>query len=145
MAKKCFCGCGRKVPFGRKRIANMLGEQLSKDIELFQGSIERTPDPSHDRELERLVRTGVPLRDKLADLIHGTIDRDDYPRGEGQAWLKEANEHRKRLAMEMVEADYAGWDAHEQSHLLRAGVAAPAWIWSLMMLATFFLGGIALP
>jgi hypothetical protein len=128
MAKECFCGCGRSVPFGRKRITNMLGRQLSDDVALFQGAVERTPDPEHDADLRRLITAGIPLRDKLAAVIHGTLDRDDYPRDEGKRWLEEAGEHRKRLAMQVVDADFAGWDAHEQSLLLRAGVAAPATI-----------------
>src|SRR3712207_7021976 len=70
MAKECFCGCGRKVPFGRKRIANTLGHRLSDDIAHFQGAVDRTPDPEHDADLRRLVATGIPLRDKLAALVH---------------------------------------------------------------------------
>jgi hypothetical protein len=124
MAKECFCGCGREVPFGRKRITNMLGREVAGDVELFQGSIERTPDPEHDGDLRRLIATGIPLRDKLRDVVHGTLDRDDFPREEGQAWMKEANEHKKRMADQMIDADFAGWDAFKQSHLLRAGVAA---------------------
>ena len=128
MAKECFCGCGRKVPFGRKRIANMLGRELTDDIELFEGALERTPEPEHDADLRRLIVTGAPLRDKLRDVIHGTLDRDDFPREEGKAWLEEANEHKKRMATQMIDADYAGWDTFRQSHLVRTGVAAPATI-----------------
>lgn len=128
MAKECFCGCGRKVPFGRKRIANMLGQRLAEDIELFRGAVERTPDPEHDADLRRLVVTGEPLRDKLREVVHGTLDRSEYPRDQGKHWLEEANEHRERLAMETVHADFSGWNAIEQSLLLRTGVAAPAQI-----------------
>jgi len=126
MAKECFCGCGRKVPFGRKRIANGLGHRLTEDIAHFQGAVDRTPDPEHDDDLRRLITTGIPLRDKLAGLIHGTFDRDDYPREDGQRWLEDAQEHRKRLAQEAIDGDYAGWNAHKQSYLVRAGVAAQA-------------------
>jgi Short C-terminal domain len=128
MAKKCFCGCGRTVPFGRKRITNLLGRELTDDVALFEGSIERMPDPQHDGDLRRLIATGAPLRDKLRDVIHGTLDRDDFPREEGQAWLKEANEHKKHMATQMIGADFAGWSTYRQSHLLRTGVAAPATI-----------------
>jgi Short C-terminal domain len=128
MAKECFCGCGRDVPFGRKRVTNMLGHQVTGDIALFEGSIARTPDPEHDADLRRLIATGIPLRDKLREVIHGTLDRDDFPREEGKRWLEEANEHRKRMAMQMVDADFAGWNGVEQSQLLRAGIAAPATI-----------------
>src|SRR3712207_5487727 len=107
MAKQCFCGCGRKVPFGRKRITNMLGTRLSEDIALFEGAVERTPDPKHDADLRRLITTGIPLRDKLQAVLHGTLDRDDYPRKEGERWLQEANSHRTRLAIEATRGDFA--------------------------------------
>jgi hypothetical protein len=126
MASECFCGCGRKVPFGRKRVTNLLGARLEQDIEMFQGSIERTPDPAHDADLDRLVTTGAPLRDKLRDVVHGTLDRDDYPREDGRRWLEEAGEHRKRLAMQAVVGDFAGWSGHTKALLLRTGIAAPA-------------------
>jgi len=126
MAKTCFCGCGRKVPFGRKRITNMLGRQLTDDIQLFQGAVERTPDPEHDHDLRRLITTGIPLRDKLRDVLHGTLDRNDYPKQEGATWLKEAEKHRTRMAMEAAKGDYAGWSGHKQSQLVRSGIAAPA-------------------
>jgi hypothetical protein len=128
MAKECFCGCGRRVPFGRKRITNTLGAQLTKDIELFEGALARTPDPAHDAELRELVATGPRLRDGLRDIIHGTLDSDDYPRDDGEAWLGRANEQRGRMAMEVAKADFAGWNAHDQSRLIRTGVAATAMI-----------------
>jgi hypothetical protein len=126
MAKACFCGCGRKVPFGRRRVTNALGARLTADVELFQGALERAPDPRYDADLLRLVATGPPLRDKLRDLIHGTLDRADYPREQGQRWLEEAGEHRKRLAFAAVDADLAGWSGYSQAQLRLAGVEAPA-------------------
>jgi hypothetical protein len=129
MARMCFCGCGREVPFGRKRVANMLGARMSEDIALFQGSIERAPDPEHDDELRRLVATGTPLRDKLREVVHGTIDRKDYPREDGKRWLEEASDHRKRLALHMAEQeDFIGWNGLDQAVLVNSGVEAPATI-----------------
>jgi hypothetical protein len=128
MAKDCFCGCGRKVPFGRRRVTNALGGRLTDDIELFQGALARAPDARYDSDLQRLVATGPPLRDKLRDVIHGTLDRADYPREEGQRWLEEAGEHRKRLAFAMLDEDFAGWSGHTQAELRLAGVEAPAQI-----------------
>jgi hypothetical protein len=126
MAKECFCGCGREVPFGRNRIANMLGSRLAQDIELFQGSIDRAPDPEHDDELRRLVVTGAPLRDKLREVVHGTLDRKDYPKADGERWLDEANDHRKRIAMNAVDGDYAGMNGYKQAQLVHTGIRAPA-------------------
>ena len=125
MAKECFCGCGRKVPFGRKRVTNLMGREVTDAIALFEGSIERTPDPEHDADLRRLIVTGGPLRDKLRLVLHGQLDRKG-PRDEGQPWIKDAYAHKKRLAAEMVGAGYAGGDPYEQSDLVRTGVAAPA-------------------
>ena len=88
MPKLCFCGCGREVPFGRKRIANALGAQYDKDLALFAGARETEPDPGHRAELDELVATGRPLRDGLRDVVHGTLDRKDYDREAGKAWLE---------------------------------------------------------
>jgi hypothetical protein len=126
---ECFCGCGRQVGMGflgRRRLANMYGAQFTKDLALFEGALERTPDPEHDAELRRLVETGRPIRDDLARLVHGEIDRKDFDREAGRAWLQAANVQRGRMAMETVKDDYVGWSGHRQSQLIRAGVAAPA-------------------
>jgi hypothetical protein len=129
MARSCFCGCGRDVPFGRKRVANMLGARMSEDIALFQGSIERAPHPEHDAELRRLVATGTPLRDKLREVVHGTLDRKDFPREEGKRWLEEAGDHRERMALHMAtEEDFIGWNGLDQAVLVNSGVEAPATI-----------------
>ena len=129
MASECFCGCGREVPFGRKRVANMLGNRMREDIALFEGSLERTPDPEHDGELRRLVATGVPLRDKLREVVHGTLDRKEYPREDGKRWLEEAGEHRGRMAMHMARnEDFVGWNGLDQAVLVTSGIEAPATI-----------------
>lgn len=127
MARYCFCGCGRDVPFGRKRVANMLGARMSEDIALFQGSIERAPDPVHDAELRQLVATGTPLRDKLREVVHGTLDRKEFPKDEGKRWLDQAGEHRERMALHMArEEDFIGWNGLDQAVLVNSGVQAPA-------------------
>lgn len=131
MAKECFCGCGREVPFGRKRLANSFGGQVTDRIALFQGSIERTPDPEHDAELRELLATGPRYRDGLRSVVHGDLDRKDFPKDEAIEWLKRANEHWGRMAQEVAKADYAGWNAHKQSNLIRTGIAAPATIVSV--------------
>jgi hypothetical protein len=129
MASECFCGCGREVPFGRKRAANMIGDRMRQDIALFEGSLERSPDPEHDADLRRLVATGATLRDKLRDVVHGTGDRKDYPKDDGKRWMSEAGAHRERITMRAVKAgDFVGWKALDQAVLAETGVAAPATI-----------------
>lgn len=126
MAKTCFCGCGREVPFGRKRLTNMLGARLDTDLAMFEGALERAPDPEHDAELQELVATGRPIRDGLRDILHGTLDRKDFDKEAGQAWLERAGRQRGRLAMEVVQEDYAGWNGHNQAELLLTGIRANA-------------------
>jgi len=128
MAKECFCGCGREVPFGRKRAANLVGAQFDKDLALFAGSVERTPDAEHDTALTQLVDEGRRIREQIRNLVHGTLDRKDFDKDASGDWLKRANEHRGRLAKEVISEDYVGWNAHKQSQLLRAGARANATI-----------------
>jgi hypothetical protein len=126
MAKQCFCGCGRDVPFGRKRIANMLGERMEKDLAMFQGALERAPDPEHDAEVADLIATGRPIFEDLKRLLHGELDRKDFDKEAGQAWMERAADQRKRLFMDAAAGDYAGWNAIEHAELLLSGVRASA-------------------
>jgi hypothetical protein len=128
MAKECFCGCGRSVSFGRKRLANSFGRQMDERLALFKGSVERTPDPEHDPELRELIAAGPRLRENIRARVHGDIDRDQMLKDEALEWMKRANEHWGRMAKETAQADYAGWNAHKQSHLIRTGISASATI-----------------
>jgi hypothetical protein len=126
MAKACFCGCGRRVPFGRRRFANAIGERIDRDLALFAGAVERGDQGEHAAELRELVTLGAPLRDTLRGIVHGTVDRRQYDKAAGRAWLKRAHAHRGRIGLEVARADYAGWNAHRQAELLYAGRRAPA-------------------
>lgn len=126
MAGECFCGCGREVPWGRKRAANAIGRQYDSDIALFRGAVERQEDPEHETELAALAARGQPMRDMLRDIVHGTADRKQFDKAASRAWLSEAGEHRLRLANEAAQDDYAGWNAHEQSELINTGKRARA-------------------
>ena len=126
MARACFCGCGRKVPFGRRRLTNAVARQLRKDLALFEGALERAPDPEHDVALRELVAAGPPFVEQLRGVIHGTRDRGQLDRDGIKAWMDRAGDHRLRLAKQAIEGDYAGWSAHDQAQLLLTGVRAPA-------------------
>lgn len=126
MSHECFCGCGREVPFGRKRMTNLMGARFRDDIALFDTALERSPDPDHDADLRRLVASGKPLRDKLRDLVHGTIDRRDYPKDASKRWLDEAGDHRKRLAYQAIDDGFVGWTGLKQAQLVASGESVAA-------------------
>jgi hypothetical protein len=126
MAKECFCGCGRKVRWGRKRISNALGAQFDKDLRLFRGAADDPAQAEHAAELADLVATGEPIRDALRDLVHGTITRDQFDRAAGRAWIKRASDMRGRVVRQVLDEDYAGWNAHAQAQLVHGGRRAPA-------------------
>jgi hypothetical protein len=117
MAKECFCGCGLEVPFGRRRAANAVGAQFDEQLRVLRGALEQGAE---------LVASGEALREGLRGVVHGTIDRDDYDKSASRAWMKRALEERRRLADEVAEQNYAGWNTLEQSELVHAGRRAPA-------------------
>ena len=126
MASTCFCGCGARVPFGRRRLANAAGERMDRDLAMFGGALERSDQGEHAGELRELVALGTPLRDTLRGIVHGTVDRRQYDKAAARAWLRRAHDARGRLGRDVAEADFAGWDAMAQAELLYAGRRAPA-------------------
>ena len=126
MAKECFCGCGRAVPWGRKRAANAIGRQYDSDIALFRGAVERHEDPEHETALAGLATRGQPLRDMLRDIVHGTADRKQFDKAASRDWLNEASDHRLRLAKAAASDGYVGWNSLEHSELINTGKRAPA-------------------
>lgn len=125
MAKDCFCGCGLHVPWGRRRAANAVGDRIDRDIATFQGALERGDQGEEEPELRELVALGVPMRDTLRGIVHGTMDRREYDKRAGRAWLRRASVQRGRLAKAMVAADYVGRNAVDQSELVHSGRTAP--------------------
>lgn len=73
----CFCGCGRDVPFGRKRATNAVGAQLSLDLRMIRGAQERAPEVVSDPSIAGLLSDGDGLRDQLAARIHDQVTSDD--------------------------------------------------------------------
>jgi Short C-terminal domain len=126
MARECFCGCGLEVPFGRRRAANAVGAQFDEQLRVLRGALERGADHGRKPALTELVASGETLRGDLRGVVHGTIDRGDYDKPASRAWMKRALEERGRLADEVAEKNYAGWNTLEQSELVHAGSRAPA-------------------
>lgn len=126
MAKECFCGCGREVPFGRKRAANLVGRQFAETIAVLQGALNQHADPDNEALLGELVAEGTRHRDAIRDVIHGDLDRSQLDKPAQRAWWERAVNERKRLIDGTLAADYAGWNAVGQTRLIYAGARAPA-------------------
>ena len=122
---ECFCGCGMDVPFGRRRVANMIGDKCAEHLAVVSGALERGTDPEHSAQLSDLASRGQPILDAVREVVHGTRDRRDFDKDASRAWMKEAIEVRERLAKAAIAEDYVGWDALEQSALVATGSRAP--------------------
>jgi hypothetical protein len=125
MAKTCYCGCGMEIPFGRRRIANKAAAQYARDLSLCKGLLERDPDHANDAELQAIVAEGDRWMPEVRQVVHGEVDRKDVDREAIHSWWKRAFEYRKATTKDVIDTDYAGWDAHEQADLLYAGARAP--------------------
>ena len=95
-------------------------------LAVLRGALERGADPQHHAQLEDLVSRGGPIVEAIREVVHGTRDRKDFDKAASSAWSHEAIDVRHRLAKDVIKADYAGWDALEQSELLTTGRTAPA-------------------
>src|SRR5690349_17893976 len=107
MAKECFCGCGREIPFGRRRIANKAGAQYARDLALCRGLIERDAQRADDADLRQIVSEGDRWMPDVTAVVHGDVDRKDIDRDAIHAWWKRAFAYRKDTAKELIETDYA--------------------------------------
>ncbi len=95
----CFCGCGREVPFGRKRAANAVGMQLDTDLRMVRGAQERAPEVVADPSVPMLLDSGDRLRGQLVARLHDEITRDDVDK---QA-MKDVMDQMKPLRVAMTE------------------------------------------
>lgn len=69
MAEYCFCGCGRRVRFSKKRLSR-LGARVEATLgALTSTTLPLTGDP---QPVERLIHEGEQIRDLYAGLVHGT-------------------------------------------------------------------------
>jgi hypothetical protein len=73
VASTCFCGCGRKVRFGRKTLS-LHGETANRTVDVLRTVSLRlvASDPDATAKITVLIEHGEQIRDLYAGLIHGT-------------------------------------------------------------------------
>lgn len=105
-------------------MTNRVGGQISKDVALLHGALERDPATAADPEVRRLVWEGEGFRDLCRDLIHGTRARGQLDKQALRGWWERMQEHRKRLAEMGLE--YDGLWGHRNVQLVMTGTRARA-------------------
>lgn len=73
MASHCFCGCGRRVRFGKKRLSRH-GARAAETVKVLR-EVSLTlvrADPEATRTVQTLIDHGDQIRDLYQGIIHGT-------------------------------------------------------------------------
>jgi len=86
MATRCFCGCGRKARFSKKRVSEWGAEtdQILQALEAVSLPLVRD-HPEEQRIVQRFIDDGQQYRVFLRDLVHGEFplppgsDGSNYP------------------------------------------------------------------
>lgn len=105
MATTCFCGCGRSVPFGRRRATNVLGAQVTKDVAMLTAAATATPQHAADGEAAVLRSQGTVYHDLLAAIVHGDAARAELDKPALTDWWRQAQHCRERLEQDGAEPD----------------------------------------
>lgn len=74
MASYCFCGCGRRVRFGKKRLSRH-GASAAETVNLL-GLVSLplvSSDPETKTKVLMLIDHGEQIRDIYQGMIHGTV------------------------------------------------------------------------
>jgi len=97
MATMCFCGCGRTVPFGRRRATNVLGERVTQDVAMLTVAAAGSTGHVADGEAGVLRTQGTVFHDLLAGIVHGDASRKDLDKGALTDWWRQAQHVRERV------------------------------------------------
>ena len=95
--KACFCGCGRSVPFGRRRATNAYGGRIAEDVAMLQGAQQRAPGLAAGEDVPRLIADGLAFRTTLARVVHGEASRETIDKVALKVWWKQMQPHRERM------------------------------------------------
>lgn len=120
---ECFCGCGRSIPLGRRRMSNAAARRVMRQLAVLEGAVAAEPPPDGLAELQAVVARGGRLRSTWRDYVHGTRSRRELDRTGMRETVNAILEQRKRLALA---DDFVGWNALGASELFNTGRRAPA-------------------
>ena len=123
MAAICFCGCGREIKGFRRRATNDVAKQMSQDLAVLSGAIERAAGGPRTGEAQQLADEGAAVVDEARRLVHGEVDRQDVDRSRLRNW---ANDARSLAADLVTSAPGPSWapDDPRTNHLAHAGERA---------------------
>lgn len=109
MAGDCFCGCGRRIPFGRRAASNTIGRRITEELAALRqaaaGTLPQSVDPG---ELERLLCAGGAALAQVRDRTHDDLPRDQLDRKASWAFLSEARTLRATLNRTLAQSGLAG-------------------------------------
>lgn len=88
MAKSCFCGCGRKVPFGRGA-QNTSGKRVLEAYEDLKAT-EAGMRSVQSSEFDDFIAAGAEIVDELRAVVHGDLDPRTVDQRNMRSWLRTA-------------------------------------------------------
>ena len=88
MAKYCFCGCERKVPFGRGAM-NTSGARVTAALAELEGHADAMRHVGADN-VDDFLGAGRRWKADLAAIVHREIDPRDVDVGDMRRWLRTA-------------------------------------------------------
>jgi hypothetical protein len=85
---ECFCGCGRSIPFTRRR-ANAMGPKVARELEdweLMRSAVEH--EAERNTGVETFVEEGRRLHANLRASVHGEPVDTDFSHRRVVKWLR---------------------------------------------------------
>jgi hypothetical protein len=88
MASYCYCGCGRKVRFAKKRFSSWGDEahRLTAALSEVSRPMIRRSDPDRLAGLDGLIQHGRSFEAGFLALIHDSADAPEHPVAIRRAW-----------------------------------------------------------
>jgi hypothetical protein len=83
--RHCFCGCGRKVPFGVRPV-NTRGRQVRARLARMGPVRPEATDRDGDVETRAWFAEGELIADEIAEIVHGDRDRREVDEKAVREW-----------------------------------------------------------
>lgn len=96
VAVTCTCGCGRAIKGIKARANNTVAGQITEDVEVLRGALERGDVAAHTDTVIATVAQGEVILEGLITYLHGN-GSSGVDKGATRAWLGAARELRGQL------------------------------------------------